>query len=316
MLNRLPLPPPGKAGWPWTEDSEFLSPLQADGIPWPRVSIITPSFNQGKYIEESIRSVLLQNYPNLEYIIIDGESTDDTIEIIRKYEPWISYWVSEPDKSQSHAINKGFKRCTGDLVNWICSDDMLYKNALNNLIPGITANRNALFIGRGIRIDSNSIMLDEIASPSIKSFTDLVDIGNFWRKGNSIMQQACLYPLEEVKHAGYLDENDHYTMDYVLWGKLLMNGLNIVNCNTCIGIFRWYEGQKTSEYLNVTRNLVSSAFYLIGIHEKLSCKLKSLLRIKIMIYYTRYYYHFLRSKIGIKRRIRTILNAGSGNIHS
>ena len=316
MLEHLPPPPPGKTGWPWTEESESLAPMQPEGKPWPRISIITPSLNQGEFIEEAIRSVLLQNYPNMEYIIIDGKSSDYTVDIIRKYEPWINFWLSETDKSQSHAINKGFKRCTGVLVNWICSDDMLNKNALNNLISEISGNRNALFIGRGFRIDRRSNIIDEIAPPAIRSFIDLVDIGNFWRNGNSVMQQSCLFPLEEVEFAGYLDEANHYTMDYELWGKFLMNGVKVVDCNTHVGLFRWYGGQKTSENKVVTKSLIRSAFKLIGINKELAYKTKSILRVKIIIYNTKYYYHFIRSKIGIRRRIRSLSNVASGSIHS
>ena len=162
MLNHLPPPPPGKTGWPWTEESDPLPPLQPDNNPWPRISIVTPSFNQGQFIEETIRSILLQNYPNLEYIIIDGGSTDNSLEIIRKYESWITYWVSEPDNGQSQAINKGFKKCTGDLVNWICSDDLLCKNALYNMAPLLNDNLNALIIGKGLRIDQTNKILNEI----------------------------------------------------------------------------------------------------------------------------------------------------------
>src|SRR5665647_1802387 len=93
------------------------------GMNYPKISIVTPSFNQGRYIEQTIQSVINQNYPNLEYIIIDGGSTDDTIEVIKKYEKHISFWISEPDKGQADAINKGFAKCTGDIFNWINSDD-------------------------------------------------------------------------------------------------------------------------------------------------------------------------------------------------
>ena len=113
-INELPSPPPGKRGWPWTEDSPQLPDTMPDGSPWPKISIVTPSLNQGPFIEETIRSVLLQGYPNLEYIIMDGGSTDESIEIIKKYEPWLAYWESEPDRGQSHAINKGFQRASGD----------------------------------------------------------------------------------------------------------------------------------------------------------------------------------------------------------
>lgn len=130
MVERLPSIP-GKSNWPWTEETD--PGVYTAEIQWPRISIVTPSYNHGLYIEETIRSILLQNYPNLEFIIIDGGSTDNTVEIIKKYEQWLTYWVSEKDRGQTHAINKGLLKCTGEIFNWINSDDLLAKNSLYKL---------------------------------------------------------------------------------------------------------------------------------------------------------------------------------------
>ena len=129
ILKQLPAPPEGKIGFPWNEEP----PPQYSAENLPKISIITPSFNQGQFIEETIRSVLLQGYSNLEYIIIDGGSTDDTLEIIEKYSDFITYWISEPDEGQSHAINKGLAKATGEVFNWLNSDDYYLPNALLSL---------------------------------------------------------------------------------------------------------------------------------------------------------------------------------------
>jgi glycosyltransferase involved in cell wall biosynthesis len=136
ILNQLPPPPEGKIGFPWTDEGtpQYMAcndiPKIGKDENLPKISIITPSFNQGQFIEETIRSVLLQGYPNLEYIIIDGGSTDNTLEIIEKYCDFIHYWISEKDKGQSDAINKGLKQATGTVFNWLNSDDFYVPNAL------------------------------------------------------------------------------------------------------------------------------------------------------------------------------------------
>ena len=133
-LKDLPEPPAGRTGWPWTEESPQLADTMSDGREWPVLSVIVCSWRQGKYIEETIRSILLQGYPKLQFIIMDGASDDNTVEIIEKYDKWISFWHSEPDKGQSDAINKAFKKVTGDVVAWQNSDDIYYANAFRRAI--------------------------------------------------------------------------------------------------------------------------------------------------------------------------------------
>ena len=315
MIEHLPLPLAGKIGWPWTEESEILPPFQENRKHWPRISIVTPSFNQGQYLEETIRSVLLQNYPNLEYLVIDGGSTDDSVEILRKYERWITFWISEKDNGQSEAINKGFRRCTGDLVNWICSDDMLYRNALFNMAPYFTTSNRTLFIGKGIRIDQNGNFINEVFPSTIGDFISLVSIGKFWRRNNSIMQQSCFYPLSEIINGNFLNEKNHLTMDYELWGKLIKSGISVMRCDFHIGIFRWYAGQKTSGLNSVTNSLIYTAISLIAGNADISQFLRFKLTLKVLGYYMIYQYYRFRSFLGVKRRIKAFIHGGSDTVH-
>jgi glycosyltransferase involved in cell wall biosynthesis len=315
LLSPFPSPPNSINGWPWTEESKPLPPLKPDGNPWPRISIVTPSFNQGLFIEETIRSVILQNYPSLEYIIIDGGSSDNSLEIIKKYEHWITYWTSEPDNGQSHAINKGFSRCTGQMVNWICSDDMLCKDALFNIAPVISNNMNSLILGNGLRIDQKSVILNKVSASAIKKFSELMDIKKFWRKSDSIMQQSAFYPLNEIRNIGYLNESNHYSMDYELWGRLLINEITVLQSNFYIGIFRWYAGQKTSNFNVVTKSLLQTAYSLVLCNSKISTLKKYILLYKVFTYDILNRYQNLRSYIAIKRRLKSLFNVRFGNLH-
>jgi glycosyltransferase involved in cell wall biosynthesis len=214
----LPPPPPGKTGWPWSLEDQIHSVTMPDGDRLPRISIVTPSFNQGQYIEETIRSVLLQGYPDLEYIIIDGGSTDQSVEIIQKYEPWLSYWVSEPDDGQSDAINKGFGRSTGRILNWLNSDDALEKNALGKIGIAATAARTdaGAFVGMGSFIDTNGQAVrcnfpSEISRETLLRWT----IDDVW-----FLQPACFVTKEAWDLCGPLSLDLHYSMDLAFYIKI------------------------------------------------------------------------------------------------
>ncbi|MDO8303698.1 MAG: glycosyltransferase, partial [Sedimentisphaerales bacterium] len=129
-LKELPAAPAGKTGWPWTVESP--APALSQITNCPRICIVTPSFNQGEFLEETIRSVLLQGYLNLEYIIMDGGSTDNSVEIIKKYSPWLAYWTSQKDNGQADAIYRGFEKASAEYIGWVNSDDMLLPDALFN----------------------------------------------------------------------------------------------------------------------------------------------------------------------------------------
>jgi len=209
-LNELPPPLSDKKGWPWTEESQELSLLMSNGSPWPKISIVTPSLNQGKFIEETIRSVLLQGYPNLEYIVMDGGSEDGSVDIITKYEKWLTYWKSEQDEGQAQALNKGFKISTGEIVAWINSDDV-YERSIFGYIPQYIKNNP----------DYDFIYGDLLTMNETGKMTGKFSPGEFnlinALYGNIIPQPSCFWKSSVFKDMGYLSEKYHYLMDYEFW---------------------------------------------------------------------------------------------------
>ncbi len=204
----FPLPLSGKSGWPWTEASSVLPAKMPDGLPWPKISIVTPSFNQADYLEETIRSVLLQNYPNLEYIIIDGGSTDGSVEIIKKYEPWLTYWVSEPDRGQSHAINKGIKVSKGKILLWLNADDICLEDAFKKVASSFNNSPKVkMIIGQAFVIDENSKVIGEMKS-SFLSWIDAATIPT-----NKIRQVSTFFSRDLFDDFGSINEDLFIAMD-------------------------------------------------------------------------------------------------------
>jgi len=305
LLNELPKPDKKKKGWPWKEESEAGSWHTTKGL--PKISIITPSFNQGDFIEETIRSVLLQNYPNLEYIIIDGGSTDNSLEIIKKYEPWLTYWTSERDNGQSDAINKGFNLATGEYGNWINSDDLLEKNALHTFSENaVSGTVKVLYVGKCLHTDinRNKSWMNE---GRVDTFDQLIDIKNHWRKKNRIAQQSVMFNIQSYKEVGGLNVENHYSMDYELWGDLLLNGDKIRHIDVTMGIFRHYEGQKISDRYATTKSLIKASKRLLKKNNSWNTTQKISAYFSILNYQLKYLYGHIRSFIGIKRRTKSLI---------
>lgn len=216
-LNELPLPPHGKTGWPWTEESPQLPHTMPDGRPWPKISIVTPSYNQGNFIEETIRSVLLQGYPDVEYIIIDGGSTDKSVKIIKKYESWLGYWVSESDRGQSHAINKAFQRASGDIMAWINSDDCYLKNSLKLVAKKFIVNKNINFLhGCGCKVNPDKSVVGKY-SPNF-------GIGMcLWTRFTYFQPSTFWCKSLWIDSGGYVREDLNYCMDRELWIRMGLN---------------------------------------------------------------------------------------------
>lgn len=207
---------------------------------YPKISIVTPSYNHGEFIEDTIVSVLSQNYPNLEYIIIDGGSTDNTIKIIEKYQDRIDFWISEKDRGQSHAINKGFYRATGEIVNWLNSDDMLAENALFEIAKAFHKSPDCLMIsslGWSLLPTGEKKMVDRLVNQNSLEY-----ISSF-----PYFQPACYFRKAILDDIGYLDEDFEITMDRDLYVRIALRG-KIDKLRFPVAIFRIHEKQKTFQF--------------------------------------------------------------------
>jgi glycosyltransferase involved in cell wall biosynthesis len=185
-----------------------------DGSSWPLVTIVTPSFNQADFLEETIRSVLFQGYPNLEYIIMDGGSQDDSVEIIKKYSHWLSYWTSKPDEGQSDAINSGFQRARGEYIAWLNSDDLFLPGAIQSIVLALHQNPQAgMAFGQTEVIDSMGHKLG-IFEPVKYSFQNLLCMKII------LPQQAAFFRRSVLERIGYLQKDLHYAMDVELFIRI------------------------------------------------------------------------------------------------
>ncbi|HHY89255.1 MAG TPA: glycosyltransferase [Chloroflexi bacterium] len=180
----------------------------------PLVSIVTPSFNQARYLEETIQSVLGQDYPNLEYWIIDGGSTDGSVEIIKKYEDRLAGWVSEPDQGQTDAINKGFARARGEILAWLNSDDTYLPGAVSEAVAYLEQHPQAgMVYGDCNYIDENSRVIGRFPAAQ-------TDYRRLRRGYVHIPQQASFFRASLWKQVGPLDPSFFFAMDYDLWVRL------------------------------------------------------------------------------------------------
>ena len=217
ILGELPEPPSDKTGWPWTEQSDPLLKAQSDGSPWPKISIVTPSYNQGAFLEKTLRSVLLQGYPNLQYIVIDGGSTDQSVEVIQKYTSWIDEWESKPDRGQSHAINKGMAQADGDIVAWLNSDDFYMPNALRHVARAFTEHPSDVgaIVGQGQKVDEHGNVGH---TPALNDLS--YDAFLHWMQGGNFMQPSCFMRRSVWEECSPLREDLNYCLDVDLWLKI------------------------------------------------------------------------------------------------
>ena len=219
-------------------------------MPLPTISIVTPSYNQAEFLETTIRSVLAQRYPQLEYIVIDGGSTDGSVDIIRKYEEHLAFWCSEPDGGQYHAIVKGFERSTGEIMAWINSDDFFLAHTFN-LIATIMSDHPAVhWVTTSLRLgadrEGNILYTAPVAGYSRESFLDGENTTFRWPNHGWIQQEATFWRRSLWQpSAQEILTRFEYAGDFALWAEFFKSA-HLYSVNSPLGVFRLHDAQKTN----------------------------------------------------------------------
>lgn len=236
-LEQLPAPPEGKTGWPWTEQTPAMPPRQPDGSRWPKISIVTTNYNFDQFIEETIRSVLLQGYPELEYIIIDDGSSDNSMQIIEKYAPWLAHWEHQENQGQTPATNKGLALATGDALAFICSDDYSAPGAFQRV--GKEFAKGAQWVCGPVLLFGPSIE-DRVREP-IRERSPVE-----WFGKNPIAETGSFWATRLTREYGLFDLDLNYLIDVEFWLRLrFVAGVRPVIVDQMMGGHRFHGVSKS-----------------------------------------------------------------------
>ncbi len=217
-LRDLPPPPEAKTIWPWTRGSQPLPERMPNGQPWPLVSIVTPALNHGRFLEEAIRSVLLQGYPRIELIVCDGGSTDETVAVLARYQPWLKYWVSEEDDGPAGALNKGFGVATGEVFGFLNADDFLLPGCLEKVAHEFAEHREVDVVsGHGYF----TTPAGELAMPT---YSDAWSFVRFCHAACVLVQPATFFRREAFDRAHGFRAGRSTCWDMELWADMARAG--------------------------------------------------------------------------------------------
>jgi len=213
---------------------------------YPKITVVTPCYNHGRFIEQTITSILDQKYPNLEYIVMDGGSTDSSVKVIEKYQKYLAYWVSEKDRGQSHAINKGFQHSTGEVMTWINSDDCVETGSLHLIAdharryPKISA-----FVGHGRIVDTTGreVYYRKAGELTFERFCQWLDGGDF-------LQPSCFFRRSAWELVGPLDEHTHIAFDVDYWLRMAKRGVQFQAIDALLSTSLSHGTAKTTAFRN------------------------------------------------------------------
>ena len=248
---------PQQAGRPWPEAAfdlrEAFAKLKPAETVWPKITVLTPSYNQAAYLEQTLLSVFNQHYPSLEYIVLDGLSSDGSIEILKRYESHLAKLVIARDHGQTSALNHGLRLATGDLILWLNSDDMLGPGALFMLALEWLQNGSDIMAGFCCEHADHRFNLINLPAATQATFNPeyLGEIFDYWLKGHYFYQPEVAFSRRILKKVGgALDESLHYTMDYDFWLRCASAGAQLSIVRWPIGLFRRHSRQKTADLDN------------------------------------------------------------------
>ena len=227
----LPLPPPGRAGWPWIADTPAPE-AASDGRAWPRISIVTPSLNQGPYVEEAIRSVLLQEYPNVELIVADGGSTDGSVETIGRYRDQLAHWICERDAGPAHALNKGFRLASGEILGFLNADDLLLPGSLAKVVREFRAHPSGDVVsGHGYLANASG----KVGAPFI---SDRWNLTRFAYDACVLVQAATFFRRSMFQEVKGFNERNQTAWDMELWADMALAGATFHSFDEFLAVYR------------------------------------------------------------------------------
>jgi len=255
-MTKLALPPARSSAhgsiWPWSLRAE-AQPEPYDAVRrWPKITVVTPSFNQAQFLEATLLSVLRQDYPNLEYIVMDGGSTDSSAEIIEHYAEHLAYWRSVPDGGQAHALAEGFGRATGEILCWINSDDILLPGALWHVSRLFAAAPKLDFVY------GNRLLIDKDGAVAGRHIWPYVLTRWHWAEGQPMGQEACFWRRDLYEAAGGVDPHKTYIMDYDLFFRMWRQG-RFRKTSRFLGAARVHDATKTATLEHVWRQELAEA---------------------------------------------------------
>jgi glycosyltransferase involved in cell wall biosynthesis len=249
--------------------------------PLPRISIVTPSYNQASFIEETMRSVLLQGYPDLEYFVMDGGSTDGSADVIRKYEKFLASWTSAKDDGAADAIRKGFERATGAVMAYLNSDDIYLPGALNRIAPAFSNGAADVVYGNMYWIDPQSAFIGE------RRQTPFSRIGYIYG-GADLPQQATFWTAEAYRECGGMDPAFQFAFDMDLFARFMERGARFEHARQFLAGFRLHPTQKSDVINEVGRretNAIRKRYARVPVRSIVGSLLRNVGRVQRIVWY-------------------------------